>query len=112
MKIIEEQGKTVDDAINKALDQLQVSRDQVSIEILDEGSRGIFGFMGTKPAKVKISLNHEATYSTIKEELKAGPRSDAPSQNARPATESREKNEKIPETIESGRSRIVPPACG
>jgi spoIIIJ-associated protein len=96
MKIIEEQGKTVDDAINKALDRLQVSRDQVSIEILDEGSRGIFGFMGTKPAKVKISLNHDAANS-IKEEQKAGPRTDTPSQNARPTTETREKNEKGPE---------------
>jgi spoIIIJ-associated protein len=105
MKIIEEQGKTVDDAINKALEQLQVSRDQVSIEILDEGSRGIFGFMGTKPAKVKISFNHD-TPNPIKEEHKAGPRTDAPSQNALLTAETQEKKEKIPETIKHDEANV------
>ena len=71
MKSIEQQGKTVDDAIQKALEQLEVSREQVSVEILDEGSRGLFGFMGSKPAKVRVSVREETTYSEIKEELQA-----------------------------------------
>ena len=50
MNMIETQGRTVDEAINNALKELQVGRDQVSIEILDEGSRGFLGF-GAKPAK-------------------------------------------------------------
>lgn len=62
MKTIEEQGKTVDEAINKALQQLQASRDQVSVEILDEGSRGLFGIMGTKPAKVRVNLSLGASF--------------------------------------------------
>lgn len=69
MKIIEEQGKTIDDAINKALEQLHVNREQVAVEILEEGSRGLFGIMGTKPAKVRVSINEESTYNEIKEEL-------------------------------------------
>jgi spoIIIJ-associated protein len=56
MKSIEVKEKTVDDAINKALEQLQVSRDQVSVEIIEEGSRGLFGFVGSKPAKVRVSV--------------------------------------------------------
>ncbi|GAK58898.1 single-stranded nucleic acid binding domain [Candidatus Vecturithrix granuli] len=71
MKSIEQQGKTVDDAIQKALEQLEVSREQVSVEILDEGSRGLFGFMGSKPAKVRVSVRAESTYNAIKEELQA-----------------------------------------
>ena len=71
MKSIEQQGKTVDDAIQKALEHLQVSREQVSVEILDEGSRGLFGFMGSKPAKVRVMVNTESTYNAIKEELQA-----------------------------------------
>jgi len=71
MKSIEQQGKTVDDAIQKALEQLEVSREQVSVEILEEGSRGLFGFMGSKPAKVRVSVRAEATYNAIKEELQA-----------------------------------------
>lgn len=71
MKSIEQQGKTVDDAIQKALEQLQVNREQVSVEILDEGSRGLFGLMGSKPAKVRVMVNTESTYNAIKEELQA-----------------------------------------
>jgi spoIIIJ-associated protein len=78
MKIIEEQGKTVDDAINKALEQLQVNRDQVSVEILEEGSRGFFGIMGAKPAKVRVSVSQKDTYNTIKEELKSVHKKDEP----------------------------------
>lgn len=56
MKTIDIEEKTVDEAINKALEQLQVSRDQVAVEILEEGSRGLFGLVGNKPAKVRVSL--------------------------------------------------------
>ena len=63
MKSIDVEEKTVDDAINKALEQLQVSRDQVSVEILEEGSRGLFGFVGSKPAKVRVSVSQGTTYN-------------------------------------------------
>ncbi len=66
MKSIDVEERTVDDAINKALEQLQVSRDQVSVEILEEGSRGLFGFVGAKPAKVRVSVSQGATYNAIK----------------------------------------------
>ena len=71
MKTIEQQGKTVDDAINQALEQLEVSRDQISVEILEEGSRGLFGLMGSKPAKIRVNVNQETTYTAIKEELQS-----------------------------------------
>lgn len=58
MKTIEVEERTVDDAINKALEQLNASRDQVSVEILEEGSRGLFG-IGSKPAKVRVSIGQE-----------------------------------------------------
>lgn len=59
MKTIEIEDKTVDDAINAALEQLGVSRDQISVEILEEGTRGLFG-IGSKPAKVRVSYGQEA----------------------------------------------------
>lgn len=58
MKTIEVEGKSVDEAINKSLEQLNASRDQVSVEILEEGSRGLFG-IGSKPAKVRVSIGQE-----------------------------------------------------
>jgi len=72
MKSIDIKEKTVDDAINKALEQLQVSRDQVSVEILEEGSRGLFGFVGSKPAKIRVSVNQKTPYNTVKSKTQAG----------------------------------------
>ena len=43
-KSIEVKGKTVDDAIMKGLTQLALGIDEVDIDIIHEGSKGIFGF--------------------------------------------------------------------
>ncbi|CDQ18394.1 spoIIIJ-associated protein [Halobacillus karajensis] len=48
-------GPTVDEAIQTALEQLRTSRDQVDVEVIDEGKKGFLGF-GTKPAIVKVSI--------------------------------------------------------
>ncbi len=109
MKIIEEQGKTVDEAIDKALKQLQVSRDQVSVEILDEGSRGFFGFVGTKPAKVKVSLSQR---TEVQQDLRTREQADSPSQEAAPETKLTEKNEQKKEYSEENVQRIVSTAKG
>jgi spoIIIJ-associated protein len=53
---IEFEGKTVEDAIKKALQQLQLPRNKVRVEVLSEEARGLFGMPGAKPAKVRISL--------------------------------------------------------
>ena len=55
MKSIEKVGKTVDDAITEALIELGASTDQVHIEIISKGSKGLLGF-GAKSAKVKVTL--------------------------------------------------------
>jgi spoIIIJ-associated protein len=47
---------TVDEAIQKGLLQLGVSSEDVEVEILDSGSRGLFG-IGGRQARVRISLN-------------------------------------------------------
>ncbi|MEJ2209939.1 MAG: Jag N-terminal domain-containing protein, partial [Anaerolineae bacterium] len=46
-------GKTVDDAINNGLSMLGVRRDQVDVEIITEGSRGVLGF-GAEHARVRL----------------------------------------------------------
>ncbi|HHX22728.1 MAG: RNA-binding cell elongation regulator Jag/EloR [Tepidanaerobacteraceae bacterium] len=55
MKVLEKQGKTVDEAINLALEELKVSRDDVEVEILEEGNKGILGFL-SKMARVKVTV--------------------------------------------------------
>ena len=50
---VEASGKTVDEAVEQALDQLGLSRDEVEIEVLSEGTRGRFG-RGGEPARVLV----------------------------------------------------------
>jgi len=52
---IEVEGKTVEEAISKALKQLNLSRKKVKIEVLSEEEKGLFGMQGAKPAKVRVS---------------------------------------------------------
>lgn len=56
MKSIEIKGKNVDEAIENGLRELNATRDKVDVEILEEGNRGIFGILGGKPARVKITV--------------------------------------------------------
>ncbi|WP_297521750.1 RNA-binding cell elongation regulator Jag/EloR [uncultured Clostridium sp.] len=56
MKTIEFTGKTVEDALENALSELKVSKDKVEYTITDEGSKGFLGFLGSKPAKVRITI--------------------------------------------------------
>ena len=47
---IEVDGKTVEEAIKKALKQLKVARDKAKIEVLSEEQKGLCGMPGAKPA--------------------------------------------------------------
>lgn len=53
---IEAEGSTPEEAIEKALQQLKVSRDQVKVKILNEEQKGLFGMPGVKLAKVRITV--------------------------------------------------------
>jgi len=55
-KRIEKIAKSTDDAINEALFELGATRDMVDIEIVDQGSKGLFGILGGKDAKVIVTL--------------------------------------------------------
>ena len=59
MKSIEVEGKTLDEAVAKALAQLKVKRDEVKIEVLSEEKRGLFGLKGEKPAKIRVIVINE-----------------------------------------------------
>jgi spoIIIJ-associated protein len=55
-KSIEVEGATVEDAIKKALDILNLTREEIIIKIVCEEQKGLFGMEGAKPAKIKVSL--------------------------------------------------------
>ena len=55
MDRIEMEGTTVEEAVEAALREMGRSREDVEIEVVSEGSRGLFG-IGKKPAKVVLKL--------------------------------------------------------
>lgn len=56
MESIEIEGKTPEEAIEKALKILNVSRKDVQVKILSEEKRGLFGMTGEKPARVRVTV--------------------------------------------------------
>jgi spoIIIJ-associated protein len=58
MKELEVSGKTVDEAIQAALEQLGVSKDKVEVKVLKKGRAGVLG-MGVEEAKIKVKLKLE-----------------------------------------------------
>ncbi len=55
-------GKTVDEALSKALEQLNVTKDRVDVDIIEEGTKGLFNFIGSKSAKIKVTLKRDYIY--------------------------------------------------
>uniref|UniRef100_UPI0006D13536 RNA-binding cell elongation regulator Jag/EloR n=1 Tax=Clostridium sp. NkU-1 TaxID=1095009 RepID=UPI0006D13536 len=53
MDMITVSAKTVDEAITKALIELGTTSDKLEYEIVDKGSNGILGFIGSKPAVIR-----------------------------------------------------------
>ncbi len=59
MKKVVATAKTIDDAVEKALKELNVSRDRVSVRILEEPSKGLFGLIGSREAKVEVEFVYD-----------------------------------------------------
>jgi spoIIIJ-associated protein len=53
MDMITVSAKTVDEAITKALIELGTTSDKLEYEIVDKGSNGILGIIGSKPAVIR-----------------------------------------------------------
>ncbi|ADL08990.1 RNA-binding cell elongation regulator Jag/EloR [Thermosediminibacter oceani] len=58
MKTVEKQGRTVDEALELALKELNAKKDEVEVEVLEEGSRGLFGLL-SRMARVRVTLKEK-----------------------------------------------------
>ncbi|NLN14588.1 MAG: protein jag [Tissierellia bacterium] len=56
MRYVIKEARTVEDAIKEALLELEVTEADVEIEVIEEASRGLFGLIGSKDAKVKVTV--------------------------------------------------------
>lgn len=50
------EAKTVDEAIRLACEELETDIDNVDVEIINEGNKGLLGFIGNKNAVVKVTI--------------------------------------------------------
>ncbi|OPA79006.1 protein jag [Paenibacillus selenitireducens] len=65
MRTVVASGKSIEDAVKNGLTQLQTTEDRVSITVLEQPSKGLFGLIGAKVAKVELALLPEPEPVTI-----------------------------------------------
>lgn len=80
IKFIDMTGKTEDEAIRRALEQLGLERDDVSVEILERAKSGFLG-IGGSPATVRVSYDDGQPEP---EPVKPEPKSAAPKAEKKP----------------------------
>jgi spoIIIJ-associated protein len=59
MRSVEKEGKTAEEAIEKALEELGVGREQAQIEILSEPNHKIFRFLAGRGVRIRVTVPEE-----------------------------------------------------
>ena len=72
MKQITQTGTTVEGAISAALEKLQVTREEVTINVIQAGKKGFLGF-GVKEAEVEVKVNVAEQAPVAEEQLQPAP---------------------------------------
>ena len=109
MRSIESSAKTMEEAVMQGLEKLGVSLGDVSIDIMDEGSKGLFGLIGGKPARVRLTVKEGAEDPDILSTLsirddEPSPAVDrAPKEKAQP----REKTDRAPKQEKPVTEKII-----
>ncbi len=60
MNWVEKTAKTIDEAVDLALSELNIKKEDGNIEILEEPSKGFLGIIGSREAKVKVTKIEKA----------------------------------------------------
>ena len=92
MSYIDVSGKTVEEALAKALAQLQMDRDDVSVRVLERAKSGFLG-LGASPAVIRVTYGEEMEEAVtepvrpepIAEPKPAAPKAERPQRSERPA---------------------------
>ena len=67
MQTFEFEGKTTEEAIETACRELNYAKEDMEIEIIEPGSAGIFGLVGGRKSKIKVSIPEEESPVTADE---------------------------------------------
>ncbi len=82
-RMVEKRASTVEDATVAALNELGVDRDQVDVEVVSEGRRGLFG--SSRRAHVRVTVRDAATNGDAPEQTTADTDDAAPQAATTPA---------------------------
>lgn len=55
-EVVEKTGKTVEEALVAAMEELDVTEDRITYEVLEEPTKGFLGIIGVKPARIKVTV--------------------------------------------------------
>ena len=101
IKFIDVTGKTEDEAIQSALAQLKMDRDDVSVEILERAKAGFLG-IGSAPARVRVSYDDGKAEEVKPVEKPAAPK---PEKKVEPASAPKAVPMYAPEVLQKKESR-------
>ncbi len=59
MDSYEFEGKTTEDAINNASHELNIPAENLEFEVIEPGSAGIFGLVGTRKTKIRVTIKEK-----------------------------------------------------
>ncbi|WP_248929326.1 RNA-binding cell elongation regulator Jag/EloR [Paenibacillus hamazuiensis] len=65
MKKIVVSGKTIEEAVKNGLRQFGVTEDRVKVTVLEQPSKGLFGLIGAKEAKLELELIPDALEEAV-----------------------------------------------
>ena len=103
IKFIDVTGKTEDEAIQSALAQLKMDRDDVSVEILERAKAGFLG-IGSAPARVRVSYDDGKAEEVKPVEKPAAPK---PEKKVEPASDPKAVPMYAPEVLQKKEPRAA-----
>ncbi len=59
MKTIETTGRTVQEAVDAATEELGVAAEDITVEVISEASRGFLGIIGGRDARVRVTVKRQ-----------------------------------------------------
>jgi len=69
MSSIEIEAKTTEEAIKKACEHLRLSEQDLDIEVLESRSAGIFGLVGNKKARIRVTIKTDSSMAVAQQTL-------------------------------------------
>lgn len=102
MGSVEKTGRSVDEAVREALQELGIDRSMAEVEIITAGERGFLGIWGNKLAKVRVSRKNSQTDQ--KEETLDGRRFES-SSNAEDSADQLKQRQVDAPSLEARKSR-------